>query len=320
MCFLLRTSAEEGDESLAVDPARVARYGPRNTTSVGTAAGAYYTMLGNTALTDRDDRAARELRRPFLPFTTHDGEVNIADRVTRYNRDYLGRVVRYFASQGIRQVLDIGCGLPAYGNVHEIVGEALSEGERAAVVYVDYERIVVDRWRDHLEGHNRHPGLDVAVVHADMRQPDSVLTDPVTTRLLDFSQPVLLLMISLLQYIHPEDGCYELVEQYTAPLAPGSVFALSHGTGDNLPDDMRAPFYELKLAYEEYIAENFTLRVEPQVRRFFGTWPLVPPGLVRLQDWRPGEPGYVPDTRDPARHIMYGGAAVKPEPGPNARS
>src|SRR5436309_13005693 len=44
-------------------------------------------------------------------------------QAVKSNRAFLGRAVRYLAQQGVRQFLDIGTGLPAGGNTHEIAQE-----------------------------------------------------------------------------------------------------------------------------------------------------------------------------------------------------
>jgi S-adenosyl methyltransferase len=56
----------------------------------------------------------------------------------RANRYFLGRAVRYLTEdKGIRQFLDIGTGIPAAGNTHE-VAQALAPDARVA--YADNDR------------------------------------------------------------------------------------------------------------------------------------------------------------------------------------
>ena len=54
-------------------------------------------------------------------------------------RRFIRRVVRFLAQSGIRQFIDIGGGLPAQENVHEIA-QATAPGAR--VVYVDNDPLV----------------------------------------------------------------------------------------------------------------------------------------------------------------------------------
>jgi hypothetical protein len=54
------------------------------------------------------------------------------------NRAFLQRVVRFLAGEaGIRQVIDIGAGLPAAGNVHEVAQRIAPD---VRVAYVDNDR------------------------------------------------------------------------------------------------------------------------------------------------------------------------------------
>src|SRR5919198_4824929 len=62
------------------------------------------------------------------------------ERAAQRNRAFLGRAVRYCMSQGIRQFLDIGSGIPTVGNVHEIAQGIVPE---CRVLYVDNEPVAV---------------------------------------------------------------------------------------------------------------------------------------------------------------------------------
>ena len=59
----------------------------------------------------------------------------------RENRAFLGRAIRYLAAEaGVRQFLDIGSGLPATNNVHN-VAQAAAPSSR--VVYADNDPLVL---------------------------------------------------------------------------------------------------------------------------------------------------------------------------------
>ena len=59
----------------------------------------------------------------------------------RANRAFLARAARFLAAEaGIRQFLDIGTGIPAADNTHEVV---LAAAPDARVVYVDYDPVVL---------------------------------------------------------------------------------------------------------------------------------------------------------------------------------
>src|SRR5580693_9554739 len=59
----------------------------------------------------------------------------------RANRAFLARAARFLAAEaGLRQFLDIGTGIPAANNTHEVVHAAAPD---ARVVYVDYDPVVL---------------------------------------------------------------------------------------------------------------------------------------------------------------------------------
>src|SRR5579859_6034460 len=58
----------------------------------------------------------------------------------RENRAFLGRVVPFLVSCGVRQFLDLGTGLPTSDNVHQVAQRA---DPSARVVYVDNDPVVV---------------------------------------------------------------------------------------------------------------------------------------------------------------------------------
>lgn len=90
--------------------------------------------------------------------------------VARQNREFLRRVVEFLAGEaGVRQFLDLGSGLPAMHNVHE-VARAIDPGARVA--YADFDPVVCAHGNALLAGDN------VVAVQADMRNPRRVLDDP----------------------------------------------------------------------------------------------------------------------------------------------
>jgi len=93
----------------------------------------------------------------------------------RANRAFLGRAVRFLAGAGIRQFLDIGSGLPAAGNVHEIARQADPD---ARVAYVDADPAVTAHSRAILGGDR-----NTAAVQADVREPGQILGDPAVRRI-----------------------------------------------------------------------------------------------------------------------------------------
>ena len=116
----------------------------------------------------------------------------------RWNRAFLRRVVRYLILEaGIRQIIDIGAGLPTAGNTHEV---ALEASPAARVVYVDHDPIVLVHARDML-----HNVPNTAIIDQDLLKPDEILADPLLRRLIDFSQPTAFLLLSIMHFVSDEE-------------------------------------------------------------------------------------------------------------------
>jgi hypothetical protein len=214
------------------------------------------------------------------------------------NRHFLGRAVRFAADFGIRQYLDIGTGIPAADNTHEV---AQSVAADSCVVYVDNDPIVLTHARALLQG---TPEGRTAYLDADFRSHQQILSAPETSRLIDFTQPVALLTVALLHFIPDEDRPGEILDHYKAALPPGSLMILSHATADLVND--REESRAVVGAYTG-AGVSLTVRSREQVEEFFSGWDLIEPGIVPVSAWHPeGNPG------DPALAGAFGGVAVKP--------
>lgn len=254
--------------------------------SVAVAARVYDYLLGGTHNYAADREAAAQTVRAF-PLVAVGA---------RYNREFLGRVVRYLTEGGIRQFLDLGSGIPAVGNVHEIAPEA-------NVVYVDYEPEAVAIGREILAGNPR-----AAALQADLCEPDTVLKAPEVAELLDFRQPMAVLLISVLHFVPDQARAEEVVRRYTEPLVPGSYLALSHLTharGRTLERQQ-----ESSQVYNSTVAEKLAIRTPAEIEALFAGTELVEPGLVPPPDWRPDDPDYLPDEEDVVRQIGLGGVGL----------
>ncbi|MGW0804512.1 SAM-dependent methyltransferase [Nonomuraea sp. NPDC002799] len=186
---------------------------------------------------------------------------------TRENRALIGRVVKYLCEQGITQFLDIGSGLPAQENVHEVAHRHVPE---ARVVYVDVDPVVATHGRAILADPNR-----VAMVHGDARRPEEILASPEVRGLLDFDRPVAVLMMFLLHMITDDDDPQRFVAVYREALAPGSFLAISH-VGNDVATERTAKVTEF---YKKTNAA-FTPRPGKEIAAFFGDFELIPPGLA----------------------------------------
>ena len=140
-----------------------------------------------------------------------------------WNRAFLRRVVRYLIGEaGIRQIIDIGAGLPSAGNTHEV---ALDACPLTRVVYVDHDPVVLAHARDMLHG-----VPSAAVIGQDMLEPDKILADPALRELIDFGEPVALLFLSILHFVADEADPAGIIARLLAPFPAGSYVAISHAT------------------------------------------------------------------------------------------
>ncbi|TDV52059.1 SAM-dependent methyltransferase [Actinophytocola oryzae] len=217
----------------------------------------------------------------------------------RLNRAFLARAVRFMIGQGVRQFLDIGSGIPTVGNVHEIAHQV---DPSCRVVYVDRDPIAV--------AHSELMLADAehaAVVEADMRDPSSVVDDPVTRRLLDFDEPVGLLFLLVLHWVADEDDPAALVARYREVLAPGSCLAITHMT-----DDMQAHKIDAVagIVRENRGAGQVFPRARAEIATLFGDLELLQPGLVPTGTWRPGGVGDIADDPE-MNELSFAGVARK---------
>jgi SAM-dependent methyltransferase len=207
-----------------------------------------------------------------------------ARTIARAYRAFLIRSVRYLAGEvGIRQFLDIGSGIPTAQNVHQVAQEA-APGSR--VVYVDNDDVAVAHSRLLLADNP-----DATVILADLREPEAILDHPETRRLLDFSQPVALLLAAVLHFIPDSDDPGKILSTLRRRLAPGSHIVISHACRDTIPDV--AGTYAS--AYSSRIAARSTFRTREEITCLFEGFTILDPGLVWLPEWRPDSPDDVPE-------------------------
>jgi hypothetical protein len=218
--------------------------------------------------------------------------------LARANRDFLGRAVRFLAGAGIGQFLDIGSGIPTQGNVHEAAQQARPA---ARVVYADIDPVAVAHSQAILAG-NQY----AAIIEADLREPGTILTHPVTRRLIDFSQPAGLLLVSVLPFLPDTEDPWRIVAALRDALAPGSYLAICHATSEGRPAVTSA----MDKVYRGSVPAGGTIRSRSDIVRFFDGFELAEPGLVNVPLWRPGAPADVP--ADPGRFWVLAGVGRKP--------
>ena len=218
--------------------------------------------------------------------------------IARANRAFLQRAVRFLADEaGIRQFIDIGTGIPAAGNVHEVAGQVAPD---ARVVYVDNDPIV------HVHANALLTGSGTtSVVLADLRDPRAILADPKLQDQIDFGQPVGLLLVAILHFITSGEGPAEIVSTLRDALPDGSYLALSHATADFHPPGTRD---EAAAAYQN-AAAPLHLRSHSEITAYFEGFDLLEPGLVQAPLWQPS--GSAPRPKDLNKIGIYAGVGCK---------
>jgi len=208
------------------------------------------------------------------------------------NRAFLRRAVRYVVGSGVRQILDVGTGLPTSPNVHEVAQEIAPD---VRIAYVDNDPIV-NTYANALLSRS----AATSVVLADLRDPRAVLDHPDVRRVIDFEEPVALLLVAVLHFLTDAEQPEQVVATLRDALPAGSFLVLSHATGD---------FADRSDAQAVYRGATATLnlRSHAEVERFFAGFELVEPGLAQAPFWRPDAP---PPSRS-GEIGFYGGVARK---------
>jgi hypothetical protein len=216
------------------------------------------------------------------------------------NRAFLGRAVRFLTAEaGLRQFLDIGSGLPTATSVHE-VAQAIEPSSR--IVYVDNDPLVLVHARALLAS---GPRGRTAYIQADARDPEAILTAPAALELLDFSQPVGLLLVGLLHLLADADSPAEIVATLLGALPTGSYLVASHLTTEHDRERTaagQAVMRDAGITMQKRDSDVFAAMA-------FTGLELVPPGVVLVSEWRPTGDSPRPA---PAEVNIYGGVARKP--------
>jgi SAM-dependent methyltransferase len=250
--------------------------------TIPTPARVYDWFLGGTYnyAADREAGARVEQALPYVKVSAWE------------NRRFLQRVVRFLVGEGIRQFIDIGAGLPTQGSVHEIARE---EAPDVRVVYVDNDPIVLAHATALLNANDT-----VTVVQADLRRPQEILDHPELRRLIDFTEPVAILLVAVLHGVTDEEDPAGILRTLREAMAPGSYLAISHGTTDGPDPEAMAQVVRIF----EQATTPAVHRSREQISAFFDGFNLVEPGLVRPWQWRP-------DGNQERTSLIYSGVGCK---------
>ncbi|MEV4759153.1 SAM-dependent methyltransferase [Micromonospora sp. NPDC049559] len=215
-----------------------------------------------------------------------------APLMAQANRAFLRRAVQYLAGAGIRQFLDIGSGIPTVGNVHEIAQRVEPD---ARVVYVDVDPVAVAHSREILYGVS-----GATVVQEDLRRPDRILNHPEVRELLDFDEPIAVIVVAVLHFIPDSDDPRGILASIRRALAPGSYLVLSQATDDGRTDGEREDAHRV---YRRTDNPLF-MRTRQGLTDLFDGFDLLDPGVVWVPHWRPDT---LDSTEDAHRAVFMGG-------------
>jgi len=193
--------------------------------------------------------------------------------VARAGRYFLARAVRFLAGEaGVRQFIDVGTGLPAADNTHEVAQRVAPE---CRVVYVDNDPLVLAHARVLLAS---APQGACDYIDADMRDPAAILA--AAARTLDLTQPVAVLFIGVLGHIADYHESRAIVTAMLDGVPAGSYLALRESVGAQARSKANEQ-------YEQTGAVPYVSRTPQQVEGYFAGLDLVSPGVVPVGRWRP---------------------------------
>ncbi|MFE3176154.1 SAM-dependent methyltransferase [Amycolatopsis sp. NPDC059090] len=244
----------------------------------------YDYYLGGTANWEIDRQFAERMLRDYP----------MVRPIAQANRRFLHRVVRHLVRKGIRQIVDLGSGVPTMGHAHEIA-EQIAPGE-VKVAYVDCEPVAVAHSTSLLRDQG-DPARHVAL-HADLRDPRRLWSLLAGSGVIDLDQPVALLLISVLHFGQPpapdSGGAEDLgpgsVAAYRDLLVPGSYLALSHVTDEGVPPHCEQLLADAKERYAN-AGTDLIYRSRAEITELFGDFALLDPGVTWTPLWHPEEAG-----------------------------
>ncbi|MGP4017735.1 SAM-dependent methyltransferase [Saccharopolyspora sp. 5N708] len=232
--------------------------------SVPSVARMYDYAIGGKDNFEVDRAAAHELAKVFPE----------GFQFTRDNRSFLGRAVHYLTKEaGIRQFIDNGSGLPAQRTVHQVAQELNPD---ARVVYIDNDPVVLAYGRALLEGNGK-----TTVLQADLAEPEKILAEESTRKLIDRNEPVAALYVSVLHCLPDEGKPGDVVTRMLDALPSGSYVVISHLVAeDQAPMDYFTEYMNRSMSWGR-------VRRPAEVTRFFDGLEILEPGLVDIEFWRP---------------------------------
>jgi len=226
-----------------------------------------------------------------------------APRMAADHRAFLWRVVHYLVAEaGIRRFLDIGCGLPSRGNVHEAARDADAS---ARVVYVDNDPMVLAHGRALLYGDD-----SVTIVAGDARRPEEIMANPVVRELTESGEPFALMLLGILHHLTDAEDPHRIAARLRQALPSGGYLAISHfhNPGVDIPGNRLDDIANAEQLLAETLGTG-RFRTYDEILGYFGDLELIEPGLVPLREWRPSQ--HLPVRKRIGHYSFVGGVARK---------
>ncbi len=190
------------------------------------------------------------------------------------NAAFVPRAIHAASEHGVRQFLNLGCGLPSTtGSTTLEIARQVQDDPR--VVYVDNDRQVAVHGRALLEAED-----SAIMVEADVRDSDVVLAE--ASRLVDFDLPVAVIAAAIAHFWTDQDDPGAVLRRYVDRCSAGGFVIFTHARGDLLPRDLLG---EGVAAYAK-IAAIYPRSIEA-IAGFLDGFELLEPGLVEASQWRP---------------------------------
>jgi S-adenosyl methyltransferase len=194
------------------------------------------------------------------------------------DRKFLRRAVRHMVGDGgIRQILDIGTGLPTADNTHQV---AQSVAPETKVVYVDNDPLVLVHARALLAG---TPEGVTEYLEADLNDPRTILRAAADT--LDFTKPVALTLLGIVHFLRDDEAALDAVRTLVDAVPVGSYLVIAHGCHDINTDEA----HRIVDFWNERGTPKIKYRSAEEIAAFFDGLRLLEPGVVPCNRWRSSE-------------------------------
>jgi O-methyltransferase involved in polyketide biosynthesis len=217
----------------------------------------YDFLLGGKDNFDVDRKAAAKLLEVYPR----------AAELAAMNRRFQARAVAEVARLGVAQFIDVGAGLPTVLNTHDA---ARSVRPEARVIYVDNDPVVLTHARALLATDG------ILALAGDLQYPNEILSHPDVLRLIDFTQPVAIILGMALHFF-PADQARRIMKEFISGVGPGSYIIISLTRGDEEVGERVARAYTAETVYNHSV---------DTVRGFLGDLELMDPGLTEARYWK----------------------------------